>query len=114
MENFKGTKGPWYYGGGEQRAIFHPIELGYRLAVVDPTFSGNGFVARANDEWKANAQLIAAAPELLEALSDLWVRSTNLFKELSVEEIEADVYLKALSTSIDNAKSVITKALGDS
>jgi hypothetical protein len=69
---FKGTKGPWHYDGGEQLAIFHPTEIGYRIAIVDHTFTGSGWGVKANDEWKHNARLIAAAPDLLEVLQQIW------------------------------------------
>lgn len=55
----------------------------------------------------SDVQLI---PTLVESLQDLWVRSTNLFGELTMEEIEKNEELMLLSTSIDPAKQVLTIA----
>jgi len=82
----KHTPGPWYYSGGDSLAIFHPTEIGTRLAVVDQTFSGSGWQVTANDEWEANAKLIAAAPELLDALENLLV-SLNSYDEKDLDAI---------------------------
>ena len=68
----KHTPGPWYVGSGtyEGRNIYSTA------SVTD----GEGFtyqpvVATAEDDevacWDANARLIAAAPDLLEALKDM-------------------------------------------
>jgi hypothetical protein len=54
MEKFKGTKGPWELGGCSGRMIKPKNEQNY------------GFIADV--DTKDNAKLIAAAPELLEAL----------------------------------------------
>ena len=68
------TPGPWYVGSGtyEGRNI-------YSVASVtdDEGFTYQPIVATAEDDgidcWDANARLIAAAPELLEALK--WYES---------------------------------------
>jgi hypothetical protein len=70
----KFTPGPWYVGSGtyEGRNI-------YSVASVtdDEGFTYQPIVATAEDDgidcWDANARLIAAAPELLEALK--WYES---------------------------------------
>ena len=71
----KFTPGPWYVGAGtyEGRNI-------YSVASVtdDEGFTYQPLVANAEDDgincWDANARLIAAAPDLLEALGALLER----------------------------------------
>ena len=55
MKNAAHTPGPWELTFGEYDAAIH---AGATIAMVDDTMSA----------WKANARLIAAAPELLETL----------------------------------------------
>lgn len=63
MTQFKGTPGPWVVGGNE----------GNKLSVnADPYFVA---LVDEGDSQEANARLIAAAPELLEALQDLQARA---------------------------------------
>lgn len=58
MGEFKGTPGPWYRGGDENGKV--SINAGeYFVALVDQCSA-----------QKSNAHLIAAAPELLEALQN--------------------------------------------
>lgn len=59
MEGFKGTPGPWYRGGVENGKV--SINAGnYFVALVDESLA-----------QLANARLIAAAPELLDALQEM-------------------------------------------
>ena len=61
---FKGTKGEWKITGtGEQRTIINggSIDVWWNLSLSDVS----------EDEGKANAKLIAAAPDLLKALQNL-------------------------------------------
>ena len=55
MMTIKHTSAPWQLTFGEHDAAIH---AGATIAMVDDTMGG----------WKANAFLIAAAPELLDAL----------------------------------------------
>ena len=93
MKEFKGTPGPWHMDRnnvhtGQIATIHHCI--------------GNDWVEIWSPDWpdteekqEANAKLIAAAPELLEALQDLDAR--------------ACIYVNT-----SKAKAAITKALGES
>ena len=62
-EEFKGTKGIWYM-------LFVEFENYDILCVAreDTVISQQTFGGKATEEMRANAQLIAAAPGLLEAL----------------------------------------------
>ena len=67
---FKGTKGEWKITGtGEQRTMINgsSIDVWWNI----------GSSAVSEDEGKANAKLIAAAPDLLEALQGLLLNGHN-------------------------------------
>ena len=65
MMAFKGTPGPWFIDGGNVGAEFNidSADGGTSIGITSPIFRDNG-----NEIRRANTQLIAAAPELLEAL----------------------------------------------
>ena len=109
-EKFKGTPGPWIIrrGASNMKGIISGFRWSGFAKVYLSIKDGN---PSDRAEGEANAALIAAAPELLVALEDLWLRSTNLFGELTIDEIKADISLQGLSESIDNAKVAIAKAL---
>ena len=95
----KHTPGPWYVGSGtyEGRNI-------YSVASVtdDEGFTYQPIVASAEDDgikcWDANARLIAAAPELLEALEEL---------------IAATQHLDPCQATAEKARAAIAKAKGE-
>jgi len=67
---FKGTKGEWKITGtGENRIMINgsSIDVWWNLSSSDVL----------EDEGKANAKLIAAAPDLLEALQGLLLNGHN-------------------------------------
>ena len=62
MEKFKGTSNSWVsFKNDDDDNFLIQSNDGYNLAYVTATYVGD-------EETKANAKLIAAAPELLEAL----------------------------------------------
>ncbi len=94
MNEFKGTPGPWF----NNETAIHACE-------------GRSYVAeemsihRAVDVQIANAQLIAAAPELLEAL--------NMALEW-IDAVPSDVVLPTMpGFDRDYVNNVILKALGE-
>ena len=97
----KFTPGPWYVGTGtyEDRNI-------YSVASVtdDEGFTYQPIVASAEDDgikcWDANARLIAAAPELLEALKWMVLRT------------EEGGYLDG--KCLEEARAAIARATGES
>lgn len=76
MKEFKGTPGPWFkdddsWSDGEHCVISSEKREGMvHIAMVSGGGSESGFEDNFASEQKANARLIAAAPELLEALQD--------------------------------------------
>ncbi|HCL3090184.1 TPA: hypothetical protein N1985_003289 [Pseudomonas aeruginosa 1BAE] len=62
----KHTPGPWHVGGPNKCTIYD--KHGQRLA---NSFEGVMATQRTDSECEANARLIAAAPELLDALVNL-------------------------------------------
>lgn len=75
MSEFKGTPGPWEIKPEEVDKHYIRIRgtrLGRRFKVANVlTPFYEGVLARDAQETRANAHLIAAAPELLEALMDI-------------------------------------------
>lgn len=106
------TPGPWKIFDGWGSDSKKPI-------IVDsiPDVGGNCvancicYLATSNDDCLANARLIAAAPEMLEALQaamcikDLWLPIGDVSDEHAEE-------LKALSLMAMKFESVIKKATG--
>ncbi|HEA6046743.1 TPA: hypothetical protein RXH49_006452 [Pseudomonas aeruginosa] len=86
----KHTPGPWHVGGPNKCTIYD--KHGQRLA---NSFEGVMATQRTDSECEANARLIAAAPELLDAL-------VNLLPLISP--------LKAESQQVANASAAIAKA----
>ena len=101
MNEFKGTPGPWEIKPEEVDRSYIRIRgtrLGGRFKVANvlsPDY--DGVHHREADETRANAQLIAAAPELLEALQLI---------------MNGDFYMP--KESADVARLAIAKALGES
>lgn len=93
MEKFKGTQGNWEITDDSDMKLNHGgglIRIGVKgesrdwLADAKGCHVNNGM---KNTEWEANAKLIAASKDLLEALQDLLkearANSFNLFGHLS-------------------------------
>ena len=109
MTQFKGTPGPWEIKPEEVDRPYIRIRgtrLGGRFKVANvlsPNY--DGVHHREADETRANAQLIAAAPELLEAL------------QMALEWIDAvpsDTLLPAMpGFDRDEVNSIINKATGE-
>ena len=80
---FKGTKGEWYVVGSE------PAEIATDKTSI--CFLGRQDYFNIDIEQRANAKLIAAAPELLEALQ----KSQKYLVELGTPE-SAQMYYKGM------------------
>ena len=109
-EEFKGTKGIW-------EVLFIEFE-NYNILCVgreDTVISQQTFGGKATEEMKANAQLIAAAPELLDALietdKDLCVLEGNM-AQIEKSDPRADGMTTLVSEWRKRNKKAINKALG--
>ncbi|MBO0323494.1 hypothetical protein J0X14_14390 [Muricauda sp. CAU 1633] len=94
MEEFKGTKGEWKENQSEVYSSIYKNGEPFDLVKVASLVQINP------DETKANAKLIAAAPDLLEALKDVY--------DL-LEEHQPNWYLRK---HFNKMESALTKALG--
>ena len=81
------TPGPWDVSFGRNDAAIH---AGGTIAMIDDVMTG----------WRANARLIAAAPELLAALGDIVASSDANCGD-------------SLANAIRTAKDAIAKAKGE-
>jgi hypothetical protein len=90
----KHTPAPWNYQGGDNASV--EINIGMTTANVDRSDKNTGEYVISRDEMEANAKLIAAAPELLEAL----VAMVEVFEPLANEN----------NIRIDNVKRIVKKA----
>lgn len=100
----KHTPGPWHVGGFEQSTIYDCF--GQRVA---NSFEGVMVVKRSDAECRANARLIAATPELLEALR----RALNALEEIGKEMTVGERYTNAgqyLLDALNPAREAIAKA----
>lgn len=110
MTQFKGTPGPWEIKPEEVDKPYIRIrgtQLGGRFKVANvlsPDYDGVHHCEA--DETRANAQLIAAAPELLEALQNLIVSYDN-FRERAGRNGDPENPL------IIDARAAIAKATGE-
>ena len=99
------TPGPWYIGSGtyEGRNIYSA-----EAVTDDEGFTYNPVVATAEDDgvvcWDANARLIAAAPDLLEALQ-VMLRDYSA-AHASCGDLE-------MSPALLQAQQAIFRAIGD-
>jgi len=104
MSEFKGTPGPWERGGGEngggELLVYCNNSLG--TAICDATSHYSVFDKTTRI---ANLDLIAAAPELLEALQ-------NLKRELVLSDVDLAYIESHFRPHIDRARAAIAKALG--
>jgi hypothetical protein len=103
MKSFKGTPGPW---AGKDVGICRQDRAGLQLGFI-MTHDENRVA-----ECEANAHLIAAAPDLLEALQDIlsgWKLSGWKYNR----EQHGDLFGVAWDRAQDKATAAISKALGE-
>lgn len=96
MEEFKGTPGPWVNVGGWVDAEKRRGDLSGIVCSI------SAVAARNPDEINdANADLIAAAPDLLEALQGLFIATLYGVRNSS-----------AMNSALEKSQDAINKALG--
>lgn len=102
------TPGPWARIIADGYTVRHPQIYSDTGPVANATWLGDGRL----DELNANARLIAAAPELLEAVqyaADVFAEYTALHKALGDMGAEAQGNQQHLQVMLD----AIAKATGD-
>lgn len=112
MRKFSGTKGGWKVQHSQSKTAYNVVGtvLGgkYKVArcpyIKDETLS-DAFNQREEQEAKADARLIAAAPELLEALQALMEGVRQLPPLSAIAGV--------LESQYKQAQAAISKALGD-
>jgi hypothetical protein len=102
MKEFEGSKGPWSAHDDEESMATSVVmnDFGDILCVV-------GTYITSTEEDYANANLIAAAPDLLEALQDM------LSGWKYIREQHGDLYGVGWDRAQDKAQQAISKALGE-
>jgi hypothetical protein len=93
------TKGKWRQGL-EERAVV--CETDGKIVTICSTDIGN-FISQ--DEAKANAKLIAAAPKLLEALQIIERQSGIIWDSKSGKDFEVGCMLHIINEAIKSAQS---------
>jgi hypothetical protein len=97
---FKGTNGTWYIDQDES----HEMKNGVWCTVIStPQTIGLADVYGDEEEAKANAQLIATAPKLLEALQRVEDYLTALYESNETAPFP-------LRSELDNVREVINQA----
>lgn len=98
MSEFKGTPGEWYYdGSGDVYVSSNYAE--HREHIADLS------VVNSIAEQDANGNLIAAAPDLLDALQ-------RLKAEVVLSDVPMDYIESHFRPHLDKARAAIAKALG--
>jgi hypothetical protein len=114
-KEFKGTKGEWRVEGHDNTTVLSDIEYNGMVADVCAPDKYCSDIAYCSDgtHWEenlkvaqANAQLIAAAPEMLKVLQ----RLVHL-QEYKMENGKWEGYIEERMAIYDDVKKVINKAL---
>ncbi len=93
--NTQHTPGPW-----------KPLKtFGGVTIILDHEDKSVAYLRGYKHPYKANARLIAAAPELLEALAEMYAESEKAMQSLGIPMLSADWHEKA--------RAAIAKATGD-
>jgi len=109
MDKAKHTPGPWKQFDGYGSSDRNPIIVD-SLPDVDGKCIANCicYIATTNADFQANARLIAAAPELLEALQDM------LGGWRYIRQFHGDLYGVGWDRAQQAAEAAIAKATGES
>lgn len=105
--------GPWqvaYFGNNLWPSVkFGPVSIARVLPPTTPSARTSEEFAKATTEQEANARLIAAAPDLLAALSDLEIAVTRRFSALPFYSAAARSEFERL---LAQARAAISRAEG--
>lgn len=109
MSENKHTPGPWYWKDGAIRAANRDFVLWPQnvMGALELNWADclGACGKHSEDNAEANARLIAAAPELLEALQRMLLEFDFLIEEGKLPDIRNDVIF-------DHARTAIAKATG--
>ena len=103
MKEFRGTKGKWsYHVTGGKAEYYHNIQEGDWGKTIALMYDKHC----SDDEIKANAQLIASAPELLELIQEM----SDYLEPKHEGQINS---INTTSTFHNQMRLLISKALGE-
>lgn len=107
MSEFKGTPGPWRVIAGSGKIVeqYYPAIDMPGVQIGSASSYPNSGHFPSDEAGLANAHLIAAAPELLEALQSLKC-------ELILSDVDMGYIESHFRPSLDKATAAIQKALG--
>lgn len=103
MKEFKGTPGEWKYtvrNVNEMMTTFHGVTI------------GDTYIEAATRNEREDARLIAAAPDLLEALQG-YMSAVSEMNEAMKDGYNVQGAMSALIGWEDMARAAISKALGE-
>lgn len=106
MKRFMGTPGPWKYtirNVNEMMTTFHGVVM------------GDTYIEIATRNEREDAKLLAAAPDLLEALQTIQAKMSDFIKlanEVGINDADG-FYLAAATGAEEQARAAISKALGE-
>ena len=104
MSDVKHTPGPWGWAyrqheGANDGSVFWMKRPGHSYCVAKaPRY-------QSREQWEADARLLSAAPELLEALESMWKFVDGLVPEGS--------YAPGCNSALEKARYAISKARGE-
>ncbi|WP_205954181.1 hypothetical protein [Pantoea stewartii] len=111
MNEFKGTKGPWQVGRETIDGDIRIINPDGAMVAMTEVKTGDGYLWSPSTVAE-NANLIAAAPELLEALQ-LIIKDLRIRAKVSGDiDDDGTVVLDIGSGALMKANDAISKALG--
>ncbi|MDU3912070.1 hypothetical protein [Kluyvera ascorbata] len=119
MKEFKGTPGKWSFSHGSASddnvacIEINSSESLHEIAYLQSTPSSIGKYEQTSfDKTIANAHLIAAAPDLLEALSRLEVSVNTIRYCWGKRPENMCMAMQQAESDCDSARAAISKALG--
>ena len=110
MTETRWTKGPWTVSDGEHeagvvtgRTVHFGVDRGPSFDIFD---AGDSPHETVDDEWMANAHLIAAAPDLYEALERVLLDIDFMVEDGTITDVREDIIYT-------NARAALAKARGE-
>jgi len=114
VSNIKHTPGPWsvydHFGHPEIFSDSFSVIVYYQSEIDTIVDDDSGVHGMNDNEMLTNIHLIAAAPDLLEALQELY--SSPLPDSGCMDRSSFGIYLSNYNAALRKAKEAITKATG--